>query len=177
MNEIKIGRAFWVGFAFAAAAMLSFAPEAHACAHHDKAHEGEGGHRGKAFKKMKPAQLIERFDKNGDGVLALSELPELMRKRLAEADTNGDGKLSEEELRVRLDAIKGKRGEYRARFEKLDKNGDGVLTRDEVGDRWEWIAKADADKDGKVTKEELQHARAAMKTSKKTAKKAGKKER
>jgi len=45
-------------------------------------------------------------------------------------------------------------------FQKADKNKDGFLTKDEVGDkRWERIKVADANRDNKVTKPELQQAR------------------
>jgi len=47
-----------------------------------------------------------------------------------------------------------------AHFQKSDKNNDGFLTKDEVGaERWERIKVADTNKDGKVTKPELQQAR------------------
>jgi hypothetical protein len=47
-----------------------------------------------------------------------------------------------------------------AHFKKADKNGDGFLTKAEVGDkRWERIKVADANKDGKVSKPEMQQAR------------------
>jgi hypothetical protein len=45
-----------------------------------------------------PAAFVKRFDKNGDGVLQVSELPEHMQKFVAKADTNGDGVLSVDEL-------------------------------------------------------------------------------
>src|SRR5450432_2560802 len=40
-----------------------------------------------------PAALVQRFDKNGDGALQVSELPEHVQKWLAKADTNADGVL------------------------------------------------------------------------------------
>ena len=47
-----------------------------------------------------------------------------------------------------------------AKFQKADKNNDGFLTKDEVGtERWERIKVADANKDGKVSKPEMQQAR------------------
>jgi hypothetical protein len=45
------------------------------------------------------------------------------------------------------------------RFQKADKNKDGVLTKDEVGDkRWERIKVADTNNDGKVTQAEMEQA-------------------
>ena len=47
------------------------------------------------------------------------------------------------------------------RFEAADKNKDGFLTKDEVGERrWARISVADTNHDGKVSKAELEKARA-----------------
>jgi hypothetical protein len=54
--------------------------------------------------------------------------------------------------------------EHRARiFTRLDKNGDGALTADEVGNErfWSHLVRSDANRDGSVTKEELEQAHAA----------------
>ncbi len=59
----------------------------------------------------------------------------------------------------------GKPGERRfeggpgALFEKFDKNGDKQLSKEEVPEKaWEFISKADADKNNLVTREELEKA-------------------
>ena len=133
---------------------MAFVPQALAC-------PGEGGGHGKGFKKADPQTMIQRFDKNGDGVLEVKELPELLQERLAAADTNKDGKLTVQELEAHRAAHMAERG--KRHFAKLDKNGDGVLTKDEVGEKkWERIGKADANRDGKVTQEELKQAREAF---------------
>jgi Ca2+-binding EF-hand superfamily protein len=128
-----------------------------------------------------PAAIVKRFDKNGDGVLQVSELPEHMQKFMGKADTNGDGVLSVDELKAGEDKMRAEHmakldtnhdgtvsPEERkaafekfaqARFAKMDKNGDGALTKDEVGDkRWERLSVADADKNGSVTLAEIQQA-------------------
>jgi hypothetical protein len=47
-----------------------------------------------------------------------------------------------------------------AGFKKADKNNDGFLTQSEVGnERWDRIKVADANKDGKVSKDEMKQAR------------------
>ncbi|MGK3984539.1 hypothetical protein WME99_15950 [Sorangium sp. So ce136] len=112
-----------------------------------------------------PARLIKRLDKNGDGKLAVSELPEKAQKRLAGADTNKDGALSAEELKAHAEQhAKARAAKQKERFARSDKNGDGFLTRDEVGDkRWERVKAADANRDNKLTADELRAARLARK--------------
>ena len=128
-----------------------------------------------------PAMIVKRFDKNGDGVLQVSELPGHMQKFMAKADTNDDGVLSIDELKAGEAKMKAEHmakvdtnhdgtispEERKAAFEKfaqerfakLDKNGDGALTKDEVGaQRWEYLSVADADKSGSVTQNEIRQA-------------------
>lgn len=139
---------------------------------HDKA-RGERGERGKRGPKD-PAKVVERFDANGDGKLALAELPERAQRRFGDADADKDGFLSGDEIKARMEQHAGKDGERfakrgkgrkspEARFAKKDTNGDGFLTADEVGERWDHIKVADANNDAKLTKDELAEARAAGK--------------
>jgi Ca2+-binding EF-hand superfamily protein len=100
-----------------------------------------------------PERVIARFDANGDGQLQLSELPPRAQKRFGEADTNGDGIITREELAA------GVQARMAQRFAKGDQNGDGKLTQDEVGEqRWTRMRVADADGDGAVTQDELRQA-------------------
>ena len=146
-------------------------------------HDGHGmrghGHKG----PPDPAELVKRFDKNGDGQLQVAELPEHMQQFMGKADSNGDGVITVDELKAgeekmraehlaKLDTDKdGKVSpeERKAAFEKfaqerftkMDKNSDGGLTKDEVGDkRWEHLSVADADKNGSVTRDEIKTAMA-----------------
>ena len=41
-----------------------------------------------------PEGFVQRFDKNGNGTVELSELPERMREHVGKGDTNTDGILS-----------------------------------------------------------------------------------
>ena len=100
------------------------------------------------------AGFVKRFDTNGNGTVEVSELPARMQARLAPADTNKDGILTEDEVKAHRQA-KGKE-----HFARVDKNGDGALSADEVGEqKWAHIKVADADGDGKVTLAEMQDAR------------------
>lgn len=130
------------------------------------------------------AQLVKRFDKNGDGQLQVAELPPHLQQFMAKADTNGDGVITQDELKASEEKMRAEHlakldtnhdgkvsPEERkaafekfaeARFAKLDKNNDGALSKDEVGDkRWERLSVADADKNGSVTKDEIKAAVAA----------------
>ena len=109
----------------------------------------EGAHAG-----HDPARFVQRFDKNGNGMLELTELPERMQKWLGAADTNKDGSITVDELKAHAAA---RREEM---FKRADKNSDGSLTADEVGPRWERLQVADADHNGSVTRAELDQARA-----------------
>jgi len=142
--------------------------------------EGEH-HRGGRRGPPDPAELIKRFDKNNDGKLEVSELPEHMQKFMGKADANGDGVITAEELKAGAEKMRAEHlakvdtdhdgkvspEERKAafekfaeqRFQKMDKNNDGALSKDEVGDkRWERLSVADADKNGSVTREEIKTA-------------------
>ncbi|AUX25479.1 hypothetical protein SOCEGT47_060260 [Sorangium cellulosum] len=132
----------------------------------DKAGKSEQRHDKDARRKhgpKDPARLIQRADKNGDGELAVSELPERAQKRLGKADTNKDGFLSVEELKAHAEQHKKERAaRQKERFAKRDTNGDGFLTKDEVGEkRWARVKAADQNHDGKVSADELRAARGA----------------
>jgi Ca2+-binding EF-hand superfamily protein len=101
-----------------------------------------------------PARFVQRFDKNGNGAVEIAELPERMQKWLAKADTNNDGKITVDELKAHAQV---RREEM---FKRADKNSDGALSADEVGHRWERLQVADTDRNGAVTRAELDQARA-----------------
>lgn len=100
-----------------------------------------------------PKRFVQRFDKNGDGVLELAELPPRLARWLGKADANADGKLSEAELSAHAEQMK------KEQFARLDTDRDGALSQSEVGDRrWKRLVEADADKNGKVTESEIDRA-------------------
>lgn len=110
---------------------------------------------GNAPKPRDPAQLIQRFDANKNGKLETSELPARAQQRWGRADTNSDGVVTKEEIQA------GMAKRHAERFAKTDSNGDGQLTESEVGAfRWNHMKGADANSDGKVSREEFDGARA-----------------
>ncbi len=131
-------------------------------------------------------RLFQRFDKDGDGKIALKDLPDRLRERLAPADTNNDGFLTRDEIiknwqskaaefKDRIDTngdgvisederAKARSAFWDKRFAELDKNQDGALTADEVPARmWQHIKVADANGDNRVTRAEIDAALASGK--------------
>src|SRR3954452_24539409 len=84
----------------------------------DQGAHGRADHR-------EPATLIQHFDKNGDGKLELTELPEHLKGWLAAAATTHDGVLTAEVLTAHREA---KHAERRA---AMDANGDGTISEPE----------------------------------------------
>jgi len=83
-----------------------------------------------------PPEILEKFDKDGDGKLSEEErkaMREAMHARMEERhkemlekfDTDKDGKLSPEEREKAREAMKAKM------LEKYDKDGDGKLSDEE----------------------------------------------
>jgi Ca2+-binding EF-hand superfamily protein len=124
-----------------------------------KAHApaGPDGHHGPRGMKD-PAAMMEKFDANKDGKLAVSEMPEKMQEHMGEVDANKDGFVTADEFKARAEQ------HAKERFAKKDTNSDGALTEAEVGaDHWEHMKVADANSDAKVTLAELEEARASGK--------------
>ena len=82
------------------------------------------------------AELLQKFDKNGDGKLDDAERAEMKaafaakraehkKEMLAKFDTNKDGVLDAGEKAAMRDAV------VTERFQAMDKNGDGKLSLDE----------------------------------------------
>jgi Ca2+-binding EF-hand superfamily protein len=115
-------------------------------------------------------QHFSKMDKNGDGFIDHDEAAG--NKRLSahfdEIDANKDGRISKDEMKAhfaashekRHEKMQEKREKFEAKFNAADKDGDGALSKDEAQTaKMTQIVRnfdaIDANKDGKVTPDEL----------------------
>lgn len=108
--------------------------------------------------------LIERLDRNDDGVLSADDLPsfppdpaEVLLHILRLADTNGDAQVTFEELAAVVPGL------TQVQFDLLDRNGDGIISVDDrpvppvdpIDRALQLLREADVDDNGEVTFDEL----------------------
>jgi Ca2+-binding EF-hand superfamily protein len=136
-----------------------------------------------AGQRMRPmSRLVAAIDADHDGAISAAEM-QSAPAALRTLDTNHDGQLTPDELRPAFDG-RGPRGRGDGDFEgrggrgeegrgapaasadelidtlmSFDRNGDGKLDRAEVPDRFQGLFdRADADKDGTLTRDELKQS-------------------
>ena len=117
---------------------------------------------------MVRSPAFQALDADRDGVVSAAELANAAAS-LKVLDKNGDGRLTEDEVRPQMGGRVG-RGGRGARGEStgpgaeemvqtlmaFDKNGDGQLTRDELPERMHGLfERADSDKNGSLTAGEI----------------------
>ena len=124
---------------------------------------------------MLRSPAFQALDADRDGVVSAAELADAPAA-LKALDKNGDGKLTEDEVRPRFGEGRGGRG-GRGRGDEpgetatpdademvrtllaFDKNGDGTLTKEELPERMQGIFdRADSNHDGLLTAEEIRKA-------------------
>jgi EF hand domain-containing protein len=121
-----------------------------------------------AAARGKPRLNFAKVDTNADGFLTPQEISKHRTELIMQADTDGDGAVSRDEMRAAITArlqkngreLKPARLERRLTrmFENLDANKDGLIGADEIADRTDspLFRKTDADGDGRISKAELQ---------------------
>lgn len=112
--------------------------------------------------RLSPEMLIERFDTDGDGSLAVAELPERLQKRFEKVDADADGFVSAEELTAAFESRQGKgerngKGTGKKKGERGDQDkserGDGEKRKRSI-DPSKLLQRMDKDGDEKVSLEE-----------------------
>jgi Ca2+-binding EF-hand superfamily protein len=135
---------------------------------------GEGGGGRGGFGRMPPSAIQTALDANADGQISADELKDAEAK-LKKLDANSDGVISMEELRpagMRGGGGPGGPGGFGgqggpggggnseglvATIMGLDANKDGKVTKEEAPERLQGLfERADADKDGALTKAEIE---------------------
>ncbi|MHC4731710.1 MAG: EF-hand domain-containing protein [Planctomycetota bacterium] len=110
-----------------------------------------GGRRAKMYDARSgkdSAAFLAKFDKNRDGKVSKEECPH--ERRFAEIDADGDGTLSETEIKDAMD--KRQREEAYDLFERLDLNRDGKITREEFTGPAAAFERLDRNNDGVIDK-------------------------
>lgn len=116
----------------------------------------EGGREGRrdGVPMRIPNPMFTALDVNQDGVIDQAELANATAM-LRKLDRNGDGKITEEEVRPTM-SRPGGADQAIARMMEFDKNGDGKLSMDELPERMRSLMeRADTDKDGFLSRDEI----------------------
>ena len=107
-----------------------------------------------------PRIEFEALDTNQDGALTVEEMIAHASLRFSQADVDGDGFLSKEEVSANEGDRRAKRADRM--FERRDANDDGKLSAEEMAPSADRVAKrferADADEDGSLSKAEFEEA-------------------
>ncbi len=75
-------------------------------------------------------EFMKQADTDGDGKVSEEEIKAVKEAKFKEADTNGDGTLSQAELETMKDTRK--QAQKDKRFAMLDSNGDGQISKEEL---------------------------------------------
>ena len=110
---------------------------------------------------------FHRYDKDSDGVVTATELPDASVR--ARFDQDGDGEVTIAEYRATVrgqtapaesegEAAEGEMSRLDAYIAAADTNGDGKLSREETGGA-RWFKRIDQDGDGFIGEEEIERVR------------------
>ncbi|WP_374377832.1 EF-hand domain-containing protein [Dongia sp.] len=110
----------------------------------------------RAKRDAKPGDMgekfLKRFDKNSDGKVTADEWPKAGKLKFEKADANGDGSVTAEEL----SALRPAHDDGKPGITRVDTDKDGKISLAEWNAKGDQMfAKFDANKDGKITKDEM----------------------
>jgi Ca2+-binding EF-hand superfamily protein len=108
------------------------------------------GQNGRRQRRPSPGKIFRRFDQNNDGYIDQAEAGRAWQ-RLQNADVDGDGKVSRQELQQHLAGTASDKA-----FDRLDKDNNDILDATEIQNsrNAQRILAADTDSDGQVTRAE-----------------------
>ncbi|MEO5322197.1 acid-shock protein [Mesorhizobium sp. CC13] len=113
------------------------------------AQDGPRGH------GMEMMPRLERADADKSGDVTFDEFAAAMDQRFANADGNGDGKMTVAEIADQIMRMRAERAAQRM-VERFDADGDGALTNAEIESRQKKLfALLDRNDDGKIVKDEM----------------------
>lgn len=120
----------------------------------------EGDRRGGPFRRSNP--MFEAIDVDGDQMISPAELKKAI-VAIKKLDADGDGNISLEEVSPRGGPGGDPAEMVNRMFEENDANKDGKLTEDEIPERMApMLANADTNNDGAISKQELTAAMEQM---------------
>jgi Ca2+-binding EF-hand superfamily protein len=109
------------------------------------------------------ARPAARADADGDRRMSLAEMQAAHAARFARLDVDGNGALTGEERKAGRQAVRGQRAErLTAMIARRDADRDGALSQAEAPGRWAKLAAFDANRDARVTPDELRTGRQAL---------------
>lgn len=127
--------------------------------YHGRDVHGGGHHYGKrggfAMREVR-RELIKQVDTNGDDKITQEEIDKAIADRLAKYDANKDGKLSLQEFDGLWSEIM-RPAKVRA-FQRLDPNGDAAIAKEELNDRFgKLVSRFDRNSDGALSRDDRRH--------------------
>jgi Ca2+-binding EF-hand superfamily protein len=109
-----------------------------------------GRHGGHGFGGGRMIEMLQGMDGDRNGVISADEFRTGHEDRLSDVDTDGDGRVTLEEMETR--AIERVREHIGERFSRLDADGDGAVSAEEFAAQTDQrFARMDRDEDGNLT--------------------------
>lgn len=105
-------------------------------------------------------RFFERLDQDGNGLITREEMQASRERWFGRLDHDGDGFVTMADLDARQAEREARRQERRAHFfERLDGDQDGRISNAEFhASDPSWLAEADSNGDGALSREELENA-------------------